>query len=89
MTDQGKGSGNRLIVIGFAGLAALCCAGPLVLGTLGVGAIAAALTRWSLLIPFILAAVGIVARYAWRRSCRIRAATAEDPQSRPATRSRS
>lgn len=57
---------------GVVGLAVVCCAAPVVLATLGIGAVLAAVTSWWVLLPAGLAAAGIAAWYAWRRSCRIR-----------------
>lgn len=81
-------SGNSVAVVGVVGLAALCCAGPLVLGTLGVGAVLAAVTSWWVLLPTAAAASGIVAWYAWRRSCRIRESRASEPRRLDRTRER-
>ena len=81
-------AGNSLAVAGLVGLAVLCCAGPLVLGTLGVGAVLAAVTSWWVLLPAAAAASGIVAWYAWRRSCRIRESRASEPGPLDRTRER-
>lgn len=67
-----SGAGSNLAMVGVVGLAVLCCAGPVVLATLGVGTVLAAFTSWWVLLPAGLAAAGIVGWYAWRRSCRIR-----------------
>lgn len=72
-------SGGDLAMVGVVGLAVVCCAGVLILGTLGVGAVLAAATSWWVLLPTGLAAAGIAAWYAWRRSCRIRDEMAHEP----------
>ena len=69
-SDGSSWAGN-LGIVGIAGFAVLCCAGPVVAGTLGVGAVVAALTSWWMLIPAVLIAGGVIGWYAWRRSCRI------------------
>ena len=67
-----SGWGGSLAVVGVAGFAALCCVGSLVAGTVGLGAVAAALTSRWLLIPVGLAGAGIAIWYTWRRSRRVR-----------------
>ncbi len=76
-SDRSGWAGN-VGIVGIAGFAVLCCAGPVVVGTLGVGAVVAALTSWWMLIPAVLVAGGIVGWYAWRRSCRIPTAAHND-----------
>lgn len=66
-------------MVGVVGFAVVCCGGVLILGTLGVGAVLAAVTSWWVLLPVGLAAAGIGAWYAWRRSCRIRDERADEP----------
>lgn len=66
-------------MVGVVGLAVVCCGGVLILGTLGVGAVLAAVTSWWVLVPAGLAAAGIAGWYGWRRSCRIRDEGAHEP----------
>ncbi len=76
-SDRSEWAGN-LGIVGIAGFAVLCCAGPVVGATLGVGAVVATLTSWWMLIPVAMVAGGIVGWYAWRRSCPIPTAAHND-----------
>ncbi len=68
-SDRSGWVGN--LFLGSVGFAVITCAGLAVAGTLGLGAVVAALTSWWMLIPFVLIAGGIIGWYAWKRSRRI------------------
>lgn len=75
-SDRSEVAGN--VFLGVIGFAVVTCAGLAVAGTLGLGAVVAALTSWWMLIPTVLLAGGIVGWYAWRLSRPITTAADND-----------
>lgn len=58
---------KSIVAIAVAGLAVLCCAGPLLLATIGSVAISASVLTGSLVIVAGVAGIGLVGVWAYRR----------------------